>query len=399
MEIVRGLPSGTQGYYRKLLANFLLFGITFTIFGATVPQAVRSFGWSYTVTGVVLAFGSIGYFTATMVTGILADKVSAKRLIVCGLALQGLALAGFAQSPLPWINVVLNFLIGMGQGVTEVVSNCAVLRIEKPGESRRMNLMHGCFCVGAVGAPFFVGILASINLEWHRIFPGVGLLSGFMALVFALGPFAHLHLAAQKDENRSRKRSFRGLYAFGAIFFLYLSVEVGVSNWISEYATRVIGSPLSTAAFILSALWAGILLGRMALATKKAATLSQERILLFLAILSNTSFLGLLFVRNADLCRILAFLTGLGFSGIYPVAMSLMGRHFPGGWAVGVVTTAGGIGMFSFPFFVAFAADQIGLRGAFLLCGAANLLLLISAVNIMARYWTGFPSKPQAVKI
>jgi len=393
VEIIRGLPEKTQGFYLKLLANFLLFGITFTVFGATVPHAVRSFHWSYTVTGVVLAFGSIGYFTTTMAAGLLADKVSAKRLIVCGLALQALALAGFARSPLPWINVVLSCLIGMGQGVTEVVSNYAVLRIEKPGESRRMNLMHACFCVGAMGAPFIVGNLSALHLEWHRIFPAIACLSALMALVFAHGPFVPTGAEAKTDGNP--RRSLRGLYAFAAIFFLYLSVEVGVSNWISEYFVSVLLSKLSTAAFMLSALWAGILVGRIALTTKKAGALSQERVLLFLAILCNISFLVLLFVRDATQCGLLAFLTGLGFSGIYPVAMSLMGRHFPGGWAVGAVTTAGGIGMFSFPFLVAFTADHIGLRGAFFLCGAANFLLLVSAVNIMARYWTGLPTKPR----
>ena len=59
------LDPATRRLYFLLLAGFVLFGVIFTIAGAALPQIIRTFGWSYTVTGLVLAASSAGYFLSS----------------------------------------------------------------------------------------------------------------------------------------------------------------------------------------------------------------------------------------------------------------------------------------------------------------------------------------------
>ena len=53
-----------------LLFNFLVFGISVTIYGAIVPTVIREFEWSYLATGVVLAAASVGYFASSFISGV-----------------------------------------------------------------------------------------------------------------------------------------------------------------------------------------------------------------------------------------------------------------------------------------------------------------------------------------
>ena len=70
------LESTDRRLYIGLLANFILFGIVLSIRGATVPTLVRTYGWSYPVTGIVLAASSVGYFISTFASGFLMRRVA-----------------------------------------------------------------------------------------------------------------------------------------------------------------------------------------------------------------------------------------------------------------------------------------------------------------------------------
>jgi fucose permease len=107
---------------------------------------------------------------------------------------------------------------------------------------------------------------------------------------------------------------------------------------------------------------------------------------LILALLCVGSLFAILFIRSTLPAMAIVFILGLGFSGIYPLIMSLTGMIFHSSTAVGMLMTFSGIGSFTFPFLLAGVADRLGLRMGFLLLSALPLGIAIISIIISVKY-------------
>jgi fucose permease len=420
MRFHRHLDRSSRFLFAALVGNFALYGITLTIIGASVPQVIRAFGWSYTVTGLVLAAGSVGYFIFTFMTGILLHRVSPRAAMVFGLLIESCCLIFVTRSPRPAPNMALFFGLGMGQGITEVVTNYLVVGMEREGESGLMTLIHAFFCLGAVVGPFSVGALARVGVGWNAVYTSAGVLAVGTAVLFLALPTSGTGLSgsqttsgAVSPTSASGNRAPGGLRLFFepllilsfCIILLYVGSELGVSNWIAEYFVREHGSTPSTAAYMSSTLWTGILFGRLILSALSGRTLPEDprregpraavsqsgsisrgprpngdrRSSLLVLCASGCTLFFLLALLAGNVWSALAFLflTGFGYSGIYPLVMNIVGSRYKTGAAVGFISTGGGVGSLVFPFALAFLADRIGLRGAFFFCLFLNGVLFV----------------------
>ena len=146
--------NASRPLFITLVINMALFGASMTMFGAAIPKIIRIYDWSYSAAGIVLAASSVGYFSSTFVSGFVIKRVGARWLIATTLIVEGVSFLFFARSPSVVINALLNFLIGLGQGGTEVVSNVTMIRIERGGQSRLMNKRVYC------------GMIT--NTTWHQ---------------------------------------------------------------------------------------------------------------------------------------------------------------------------------------------------------------------------------------
>ncbi|HGE71973.1 TPA: MFS transporter, partial [Candidatus Poribacteria bacterium] len=254
-----------RSLFFALLVSFIIFGVSLTIIGATLPKIISDFNWSYISTGIVLSAGSIGYFASSFISGILLHKLGPRKVIVIGLALQFLGLLFFASTPFVLLNLLLNLMIGFGQGGTEVVVNFSVVRIEKGGRSRLMNLMHAAFSIGAVIGPYIVIMLMRAEFGWQAIYRLMSFVSLIMAGIFWFLPFKKL----TDDEKIGSKVKIRSLISDSVlilsflILLIYVGSELGVSNWVSEYYVKYFGSSVNTGALMVSIFWVGLLAGRL----------------------------------------------------------------------------------------------------------------------------------------
>ena len=375
-----------RSLFFALLACFATFGVCITIVGATLPKIFADFGWSDLEAGGVLAAGAFGYFISALVSGILIHRIGAKRVVVTGLALQALGLAFFAASRGVPANGLLLFLIGVGQGGLEVVINYSIVRMERGGRSRLMNLMHAAFCIGAIAGPFGVVALLSMWQAVYRLMAAVALALG---IVLAFLPFSRLEDeddgAAAHPPVASLLRRPLLVLSF-LILLIYVATELGVSSWVGEYFVRVLGQEIPVGAAMVSVFWAGLFLGRLALSVWYHGS-RPAGLIVTLAVMCT---LGLAFAIAAQTPWLAAagfFVAGLGYSAIYPLVIVLVGAHFPGsqGVAVGLVSAGGGVGSFAGQVMMGAASQRLGLRGGFLLYIAANVLMVGLAAAVAWR--------------
>lgn len=385
-----------RNLYYALTGNFILFGVSLTIFGAVIPEAIRQYGWSYTSTGIILAASAVGYFSSTFVSGYVIRFLGAKRLIVISLLVEALSIFFFAQSPSIALNVALNFAIGLGHGGTEVVSNYAAIQMERDGTSRLMSFLHAAFCVGAFIGPLGVAGLLKSRLAWELIFRIMGCALVLMGLTFAVLKYPEHCIRIRRDEDNSRTgkdatgRKSRIIPGIGGRFilvgfvltiFMYVGIELSLSNWSAEYFVDHLGAPSRIGAVMVAVLWAGLLIGRVSISLLYKGK-RQELLLVFLALLSGASLTVFLFSSNIVLSGFFIFFAGLGLSGAYPLVMTLVGKNTKNSVAIGYVSTGGGIGSFSFPFILAYIADKTSLHSAFFFCLAVNAAMIIILIGI-----------------
>lgn len=380
-----------RSLYFTMLFNFVLFGVTLTIIGATLPKIIREFDWSYIATGLVISAATFAYFVSTFVSGILLHRLKPKYVIVAGMTLQAVGLAFFAIRPYVLLNLLLNLLIGLGQGSTEVVVNFSVVRIERSGQSRLMNLMHAAFAVGAIAGPFAVGRIIDAGLSWQIIYRIMALVSILMAGTLSLLPFSRL---GEEDEEHGQHPRVIELVRHPLlilsflILFLYVGTELGVSSWVAEYYVKFLKTSESTGAYMVSIFWLGLLIGRLGLSGYRGRRQAEMTF-----ILASTCTIALSFavlMKGPLLAGFGFFMAGLGFSAIYPLVIALVGKYFKRGQgaAIGFVAAGGGVGAFAFPFIMSAIADTLGLRQGFFFYIALDVLMVLLTCAVIWRVRT-----------
>lgn len=379
--------------YAVLFSIFVLFGVSMTIIGATLPKILAEFGWSYTTAGAVIAAGAISYFVATYGAGFLISAIGVKPTMLIGLVLEIVGLLFFAASPSALINLLLNAGIGIGQGFLELTVNWSTLRMEKSAHGRAMNLMHGAFATGAFIGPFIIGILIQQNLSWTLVYRGIAILFvGIFSLIASLS-FKDLGKDRGHSSSLGRRDLFRhGAYWLGFItLFLYVGVELGISNWIAEYFVSTYKTSPAAGSYMVSLFWVGLLAGRFGVPLLYRGN-RQGFILVFMSMLMSLSVILLSVLGFVppnglilNVARLLAFLAGLGCSIIYPMVVTRIGAAFPDSQSEAVAFSAmgGGLGSFVFPFLMAALASAFGIRIGFASYGIISLAVVASSIILV----------------
>lgn len=368
-------------------ASFLVFGGIGTTAGATLPLVIRHFDWNYLAAGWIFAASALGYFLSTFVTGLVLPQWGIRRLMIVGLVLQAIGIGGFGVWGTLPVNMVLFLILGLGQGAVEVSTNVGVVRIEAPGQSRLMNVVHSAFTIGAMAAPFMAGLLAWIQAPWRWVYILMAAVAvGMLVWTSRAGEWINQSEAddaplASGNATKHTKLHDPLLVLLAAIIFFYVGAEIGISNWIAEYFVKIHRTSASVGALMVAVFWFGIFLGRMTLGLWDHGK-HQGRNLLISALISLVALLVAIWISSPWLSAGLFLLTGVGYSIVYPCVMSLVGVCFPKrqSAAIGIISTSGGVGVFLFPFAMSAISERFGLVDGFLFYLALTALMCVCVV-------------------
>lgn len=360
--------------FLSLFAIFTLYGTSFTIIGATLPKILANFHWDYLAAGMVLGAGAVAYFLSTFVAGYLVKHWGPKPTILLGLVLIIGGLSFFATLPDPLTNTLLSALIGFGQGGVEIGVNWSTLRIDPRNTGRPMNLIHGAFAVGAILGPLAVSLLMQSGLDWTVVYRGMAVIFVLLGILTVFTPLPLTEQPAVKQTEKTEKSSINPAYwlSFFALF-LYVGVELGVSNWVAEYFVAVFAYSPDASSMLVSLFWAGLLAGRFGVPLLYKGT-RHDMLLVGLSALATIAIALLVLLGHVtpnsvaiNTGKVLVFLAGLGCSIYYPTVITILGKCFPHAQSqsIGFAATGGGIGAFAFPFLMSAIAQSWGIRAGF----------------------------------
>jgi FHS family glucose/mannose:H+ symporter-like MFS transporter len=176
----------------------------------------------------------------------------------------------------------------------------------------------------------------------------------------------------------SKMFSSQTAIVFGLVFFLYVGTENSVSGWVATYARRIQASQNDLWAVMPSFFWAALLAGRLLvpLILRRVHDLKLLRASLAIAV---TGCALLLYAAKLQLVAIACVLSGAGFAGVFPIAMSYLSAYCgtENRELAGIVLACGGLGGGVLPWLIGIVSSAFGSLRAGLLIPLLGTIFLI----------------------
>jgi FHS family Na+ dependent glucose MFS transporter 1 len=155
---------------------FIMLGIAIGSLGPSLLRLAENTNSSMKKMGVVFTLRGIGYVSTALIIGYVLDRYSFysesrtnlhnKALVYClkrmekGIVFLGVLLLSFGILAMPFVRkfsllVLCNFIVGVGSGCVDIVSNILLVWIWKDAVNPYMQALHFCFGVGALICPIY----------------------------------------------------------------------------------------------------------------------------------------------------------------------------------------------------------------------------------------------------
>jgi fucose permease len=343
-------------------ASFAALGACLTLPGTLLPLLVEQFDIRLVEAGSLLALQPIGYLITVIGAQYLITRWGMRAVLSAGPLAFAAGYGGFGFAS-GWMSGAAMMLVaGLGFGVTEVALNALLINIGGERRANLLNFTHLFFGVGSFLAPPIVAQAVAAGLPWRMCFGAAAFGIAAVGVGWSRLQLDHVAAPASVEGGGRAVRSRLG-FLLAAMLGVYVGVEMGIGGWLTKYMVSERNVTLTYASNALSLYWMGLAAGRLALSTL-SHRVGETALLLGLTLVSALALpAGLL--APAPWLAVLCFaLTGLGFSGIFPVVIALGGRHYPHDIAgiTSVMITGAGIGGIVVPWAMSAIADAAGLR-------------------------------------
>lgn len=344
-------------------ASFLAFGVVLVLPGVHQGDLARALGLDLARTGLLASALAAGLGVGVVAAGPLFDRLPRRPLFVASLLIAAAALLS-VQAQMSFARWLLHVAAaGLGIGLYDTLINAAVVERYRDASAKPMSLMHAAATVGAMSGPLLGAALAGrfgFVASFHAAGMAHLLLAGWGALLaFPPPPLRHdsAH-GAHVDASL-----LRTVAPFAAIAFAYVGVEASMTIFAVPYASGALALPDTRGAAAISALWLGLLAGRIGVLALPvvlgAGTLCAAGALAAVALAGCVA-------TQQGVVEATFFVTGTALGCVYPLIMALAAMRVPQarGTAAGLAAGAGALGGTAVPWLAGSLGDAMGVAAA-----------------------------------
>lgn len=374
------------------LIAFLLGLITAAI-GPCLGDIAQKNSSNLAAVGSVFSALFLGALVAQLIAGPLGDRLGQGFVLVGGLVLLALGVAGLSFSTSLPLTLAAVCLAGLGHGSSDLSSLILAAERYKDKSVSALNLIGLLFGAGAFAGPALAG---AADRLWGSTLPVLWLGLGGVVLLL---PFAFIQtrgsklssvtapnsghtaaIAAESFGTKTKKVLGNPLvWALGCIFIVYGGAENSMGGWTAEYVKQTTGAAFAVAALAASLFWLALAGGRL-LAAAFGTRLKPNAVLgagIVLALIGA----GLLAASTGRLALSLVAiaLVGAGYGSIYPTAFAMAAAAAPEapGSATSIVAALGSLGGMVFPWAQGLILVGWGTGAAALFMLALGFLMLL----------------------
>jgi MFS family permease len=367
-----------------VLGIFFLSGFGFASWAVRIPAVQEKLGLGEGLLGVALLGMSVGSLVSMPLAGWIVSRLGS-RLVVGATALAySLALPLLAIAPSLALLLPALALVGAATGSLDVSMNAQAVAVEKGQGRPIMSSFHAAFSLGGLAGAAAGGAVAAAGVGVAPHLAGVAGVS-LVAFVIAYGQMLPAGVDRGEGGDPAYARPTRALAGLGVISFCVLLGEGAMADWSAVYLNGTLGTGPGLAAAGFAAFSATMVAGRL-LGDRLIARFGPVALVRAGGAVSALG-LGVSLTVAQPVAALVGFgCAGLGFSIIFPAALSAAGRAKSAGPAIAAVATTGYFGFLVGPPSIGFAAEAVGLGGALFIVVALGAAIVLLAGSVGQGY-------------
>lgn len=366
-------------------AGMFVFGITLAILGALfgLPAMRERIHADLAQQGDIFLALYLGIFVSTIIVGPIIDSFGNKLVLIVSAVSVVAGLLGFSVAGSFLIASAAAFVLGFGGGGLNTAANALVADLYADNRGAMLNILGVFFGVGALLIPLLAASITE-RLSISQLLMIATTLAVLCTIFYAILPFPRPTESSGFSIFASiRAAKYPGVMLFAFLLFCESGNESAIGGWTSTYVGSVGAAP-RVATWILSAYWAGLMLGRV-IGARLLATMRKERLIFASGIGSAIGTAVLLASPSLIAMAIGATIVGLSFAAIYPTTLAIAADRYQrlAGTIFGLLFAAGLIGGMLFPFAIGHLSEHFGVRSAMLLpmLGAVVITILAAVIS------------------
>jgi MFS transporter, FHS family, Na+ dependent glucose transporter 1 len=317
----RSITPVTLAYF----SSFITLGLFTSILGPTLPGLAENTNTRISEIGILFTARSLGYMFGALRGGKAFDRLPGHYLLSAVLLLLGCVVLMVPFIRHLWLLTFLLFLLGIGESGLDIGVNLMMVWAHRGRTGPFLNALHFFFGIGAFLSPIIVAQILIMS----------GSITGaFWSLTFFAFPIALWLLRIKSPDlhrnnfvNSDDQQNHFFILLISLLFILYVGAEVSFGGWIFTYTVSLDLGDSTTAAYLTSAFWGALTVGRL-LGIPLSGRVSPRKILLF-------DLVGCLFCLSIVILFPNSYLAiwvgtiGLGFfmASFYPTVLAFAERR------------------------------------------------------------------------
>ncbi|NLI25374.1 MAG: sugar MFS transporter [Bacteroidales bacterium] len=317
-------------YMLPIFMSFYVMGFV-DLVGVATGYVKRDFGLSDSVAQLLPSIVFIWFALFSIPTGIFQDRKGKKFTVILAMMITGLGMI----PPLiyySYFTAVIGFMIiGIGNTILQVSANPLLLDYSSD-ETKAANLSLSQFikAIASMLGPVIVAGLAKYTGNWRLVFP-------LYAVISFLSAFWLYSIKIEESRPEKEPASLKTVVQilknpFVLIMVLSIFFQVGfdvsMNSNIANYLKTRYSISLETASLGISIYFASLMAGRL-LGSILLRKVNTKIFLITSTLVTPAGLLGILASPTLRFTWILIFITGLGFSNIFPLVFALTVERKP----------------------------------------------------------------------
>ena len=339
----------------------LSLGLTVAVLGPTLPGLAEQTGVKLSRISYLFTAHSFGYLLGSLLGGRLYDRIPGRPVVVSALFTIMIMMVIVPFIPALYLLIVILVVVGLAGGLLDVGCNILLVWVHGSRVAPFMNGLHFCFALGAFISPLIVGRVISSTGDIDWVFRVLALIL-FPSVVF-LSSISAPEIKTHTGDKESKRGDYFLVGIISFFFFLHVGGEFSFAGWIYTYAYTLGLADKIVAAYLTSALWGSLTVGRL-LGIPVAARVKPQYILIYgLAGCVLGLCIILIYSRSAVALWIGTIITGFSMASLFPMTITFSERHLRlTGKITSMFLAGASIGSMFLPWFIGQFFESIGPR-------------------------------------
>jgi len=333
-------------------AAFIALGLTSASLGPTLPRLAAQTQTDLGGISLLFTTRSLGYLIGSFWIGRWYDRTPGHRLMAVCLVGMAVSLLLIPSMPSLVLLAAVMGLLGMAEGAVDLGGNTLLVWVHGLRVGPYMNALHFFFGVGSFVSPIIIAQLVAWTggIRWAFWALALWMLPTALALVLQRSPsLSRPSLAASGAEAQleganpgaqpivhrdSHTAGQSGHHAaryliplIGLFFFLIVGAELSLGGWIYTYTVSTGLGETATGAYITSAFWGALTLGRLVVIPLAARF--RPGVILLLDLLGAMAGVAIILAWQSSAAALWAgtIIAGFSMASMFPTTYTFAGQR------------------------------------------------------------------------